>query len=68
MDVKNAFLNGDLSYVVYMQPPPAVTALPRHVCRLRQALYGLKQALRARYERFHQSLLSAGYTQSMVDY
>ena len=38
MDVKNAFLNRDLSEEVYMQP------LPDKVCRLRCALYGLKQA------------------------
>jgi len=41
MDVKNAFLNGDLSKLVYMQSPPSVSALPGHVCRLWQALYGL---------------------------
>ena len=38
MEVKNAFLNGDLSEEVYMQPPPD------KVCRLCCALYGLKQA------------------------
>ena len=52
MDVKNAFLNVDLSEVVCMQPPPGVFAPPGHVCRLRRALYGLKQVPRAWYERF----------------
>ena len=68
IDVKNAFLNDDLSEVVYMQPPPGVFAPPGHVHRLRRAFYGLKQAPRARYDHFQQSLLSVGYTQSMVDY
>ena len=68
MDVKNAFLNGDLSEVVYMQPPPGISAPDGHVCRLCRALYGLKQAPRAWFERFRQSLLSIGYTQSTADY
>src|SRR3954468_1405502 len=68
MDVKNAFLNDDLSEVVYMQPPPEISAPAGHVCRLRRAHYGLKQAPRAWFERFRQSLLSIGYTQSMADY
>src|SRR3954466_416200 len=68
MDVKNAFLNGDLSEVVYMQPPPGIVTPPGHVCRLRRALYGLKQAPRAWFEQFRQSLLAIGYTQSMADY
>jgi hypothetical protein len=46
MDVKNAFLNGDLSEKVYMQPLPGYDHLPHKVCRLRWALYGLKQAPR----------------------
>ena len=47
IDVKNAFLNGDLQEKVYMQPPLGYTHSSRQVCHLRRALYGLKQAPRA---------------------
>lgn len=39
MNVKNAFLNGNLQRGGYDHPP-------QQVCRLRRALYGLKQAPR----------------------
>jgi hypothetical protein len=42
MDVKNAFLNGDLSEEVYMQPHPGYDHPPYKVCRLRRALYGFE--------------------------
>ncbi|GKE44358.1 ribonuclease H-like domain-containing protein [Tanacetum coccineum] len=46
LDVKNAFLNRDLSKIVYMhQPPGFVDAMyPNHVCHLQRSLYGLEQA------------------------
>jgi len=47
MDVKNTFLHGTLSEIVYMAPPPIYTAHPGSVCLLWRAVYGLKQAPRA---------------------
>ncbi|GJZ41906.1 ribonuclease H-like domain-containing protein [Tanacetum coccineum] len=46
LDIKNAFLNGDLSDTVYMyQPPGFVDSLfPHNVCRLQRSLYRMKQA------------------------
>ena len=44
MDVKNSFLNGDLSEEVYMQPPPGLSVESNKVCHLRRVLYGFKQA------------------------
>jgi hypothetical protein len=67
MDVKNAFLHGDLTEEVYMQPPPGVVAPPGYVCRLRRALYGLKQAPRAWHERFVSVIQAAGFSPSDHD-
>uniref|UniRef100_A0A2N9E5K6 Integrase catalytic domain-containing protein n=1 Tax=Fagus sylvatica TaxID=28930 RepID=A0A2N9E5K6_FAGSY len=67
MDVKNAFLNGDLSEEVYMQPPPGLSHPPDKVCRLRRALYGLKQAPRAWFAKFSSTVSRLGFSISSYD-
>uniref|UniRef100_A0A151UDQ7 Retrovirus-related Pol polyprotein from transposon TNT 1-94 n=1 Tax=Cajanus cajan TaxID=3821 RepID=A0A151UDQ7_CAJCA len=67
MDVKNAFLNGDLDAEVYMQPPPGYSCPPHKVCRLRKALYGLKQAPRSWFAKFHDTIAQLGFTSSTYD-
>ena len=64
LDVNNAFLNGDLTEVVYMSQPPGFIdkSHPHFVCRSSKALYGLKQAPRAWFLKLKTFLLSHGYT------
>ncbi|KAL8114351.1 hypothetical protein AgCh_021272 [Apium graveolens] len=63
MDVKSAFLNGELEEEVYVEQPPGFvdSKFPNHVYRLDKALYGLKQAPRAWYETLAQFLLESGF-------
>jgi hypothetical protein len=66
LDIKNAFLHGDLKEEVYMdQPPGYVVAGSEHLaCRLQKPLYGLKQSPRAWFDRFSAVVLGYGFQRS----
>lgn len=64
MDVKNAFLHGDLKEEIFMSPPSLFPSSSIEVCRLNRSLYGLKQALRAWFEKFRTTLLDFTFTRS----
>ncbi|KAA0063166.1 Beta-galactosidase [Cucumis melo var. makuwa] len=69
LDVKNAFLNGDLVEEVYMSPPPGFEAqFGQQVCKLQKSLYGLKQSPRAWFDRFTTFVKSQGYSQGHSDH
>ena len=69
MDVKSAFLNGDLEEEVYIEQPDGLILGndPKLVCRLRKALYGLKQAPRAWYYHLDQYLHQQGFSKVSAD-
>ena len=69
MDVKTAFLNGDLVEDVFMvQPDGFVENGKEHlVCRLKKSIYGLKQAFRQWYLKFDQVVTSFGFKENASD-
>jgi hypothetical protein len=68
MDVKSAFLHGDLQEEIYMkQPTGYVQNDSILVCRLKKYLYGLKQALRAWYAKMDNFLLGTGFSRCHFD-
>lgn len=69
MDVKNAFLNGDLYEEIYMNQPPGFVDQqhPNLVCRLKKSLYGLKQAPRAWNEKIDRYFQLHGFQKCKSD-
>jgi hypothetical protein len=70
MDVKSAFLNGELEEEVYVQQPPGFADAKHagHVLKLHKALYGLRQAPRAWNAKLHDSLQSLGFERCPLEH
>jgi ATP-binding cassette subfamily B (MDR/TAP) protein 1 len=70
MDVKTAFLHGDLDEEIYMVQPEGFekTRKEHLVCKLKKSLYGLKQAPRQWYKKFDSFMTSHEYTKTDADH
>ena len=69
MDVKTAFLNGDIDETIYMVQPENFVSRDANkmVCKLKKSIYGLKRASRQWYYNFHQVIMSLSFEMNMVD-
>ncbi|GKE62482.1 retrovirus-related pol polyprotein from transposon TNT 1-94, partial [Tanacetum coccineum] len=69
MDVKTAFLNGNLREEVYVSQPNSFVDPdnPNHVYKLKKTLYGLKQAPHAWYDMLSSFLISQDFSKGSVD-
>ena len=69
MNVKTAFLNGDLEEDVYMdQLVGFIEEGKEHkVCKLKKSIYELKQAYRQWYLKFNDTIVSFGFKENIVD-
>ncbi|CAM8959508.1 unnamed protein product [Rhodiola kirilowii] len=70
MDVKTAFLHGDLDKEIYMEQPEGfqVEGKKDYVCTLQKSLYGLKQAPRQWYKKFESIMEKQGYQKKTLDH
>ena len=66
LDVKSAFLNGEIEEEIYVKQPEGFVLKGKEQCvfRLKKALYGLKQAPRAWYFKLDECLSSLGFRRS----
>jgi hypothetical protein len=70
LDVKEAFLDGDLEEEIYMQQPQGyeVKGKDNLVCRLKKRLYGLKKTPRKWYLKFYKFMTEQGYSRCHSDH
>ena len=69
MDVKTAFLNGDLSEEIYKDQPEGFISpgQEKKVCKLIKSLYGLKQAPKQWHKKFDMVMMLNGFTINEYD-
>ncbi|KAK3930023.1 Copia protein [Frankliniella fusca] len=67
LDVKCAFLNGDLEEEIFMWPPQGLDVDGDIVCKLKKSLYGLKQAPKEWNKKFNECVKSFGFDQCLAD-
>ena len=69
MDVKTAFLNGELQETIYMKQPDGFVKKGEEelVCLLHRSIYGLKQSARCWNFELDKQMKSLGFTQSDTD-
>uniref|UniRef100_A0A2N9FA36 CCHC-type domain-containing protein n=1 Tax=Fagus sylvatica TaxID=28930 RepID=A0A2N9FA36_FAGSY len=69
LDVKTAFLHGNLEEEIFMVQPEGFKqpGTENLVCRLKKSLYGLKQSPRQWYKRFDSYMIQIGYTRCEYD-
>jgi len=69
LDVKTAFLHGELDEEIYMTQPEGFQCPGKedYVCKLKKSLYGLKQSPRQWYKKFDNYMIELGYNRSPYD-
>lgn len=67
LDIKTAFLNGELEEDVWIQQPPLYETGDGTACHLHKSLYGLKQAPRAWHTKLKEELEAIGFRPSAAD-
>ncbi|GJT80998.1 retrovirus-related pol polyprotein from transposon TNT 1-94, partial [Tanacetum coccineum] len=68
LDVKTAFLHGNLEETIYMKQPPAFEeGTGNRVCLLKKSLNGLKESPRQWYKQFDVYMISNGFSRSSYD-
>ena len=67
MDVKTAFLNGNLDERIYMIQPKGFIkkGQERKICELKRSIYGLKQASRSWNIRFDEAIKSYSFERNV---
>ena len=69
MDVKTAFLDGDLEEEIYMDQPEGFVEPGQEskVCKLTKSLYGLKQTSKQWHEKFDSCIIENSYKPNECD-